>query len=139
MSRVDQYDIHVSVDGTPIVDSFDKLTGGEKDSEETKYNPGGMAAPVSLGGKVMVGNVTVSRLYRLNRDHGLMPFLDSKVGKGGVTIVKQPLDINGAPFGKPIVYSGTLKTLTFPEPDSESSDAALFTMEISSATVVPTS
>jgi hypothetical protein len=49
MSRLDQYNVTVSLDGTPL-GTFDKMTGGEIDSEETKYKPGGMAPQVSLGG-----------------------------------------------------------------------------------------
>jgi hypothetical protein len=135
MSRLDQYNVTVSLDGTPL-GTFDKMTGGEIDSEETKYKPGGMAPQVSLGGSVTVNNVTVSRLYRLDRDKAFESQLKSAVGKGAVKVTKQSLDVNGATFGSPLVYSGTLKQLTFPEPDSESSAAALVALEISSASVV---
>lgn len=134
MSRLDQYSVTVSLDGTSI-GVFDKMTGGELDSEETKYKPGAMAPQVSLGGSVTVNNVTVSRLYRLDRDAALLPSLKSRVGRGIVRVSKQSLDVNGNPFGTPLVYSGVLKQLTFPEPDSESSSAAMLALEVSSATV----
>lgn len=134
MSRLDQYSVTVSLDGNPL-GVFDKMTGGEIDSEETKYKPGAMAPQVSLGGSVTVNNVTVSRLFRLDRDKALEATLKSRVGKGAVKVSKQSLDADGNPFGTPLVYSGTLKQLTFPEPDSESSAAALLALEISSATV----
>jgi hypothetical protein len=135
MSRLDQYSVTVSLDGNSL-GVFDKMTGGEIDSEETKYKPGAMGPQVSLGGSVTVNNVTVSRLYRLDRDKAIEATLKSRVGKGQVKVTKQSLDVDGNAFGTPLVYSGTFKQLTFPEPDSESSAAALVALEISSATVV---
>src|SRR4051812_2915962 len=114
MSRVDQYDITVQIGGTRL-GTWDKFSGGEIDSEETKYKPGAMAPQVSLGGSVMVGNVTISRLYVLNGDHGRAATYKSWVGKAAVTVTKQPLDVDGHPFGSPLVYNGTLKRVTFPE------------------------
>lgn len=131
MSRLDQYAVTVSIDGVTL-GVFDKLSGGKYDSEETKYKPGGMAPQISLGGSKMVDNVTVSRLFRLDRDLPLVPTLKAKVGNGQVTISKQSLDTNRNPYGTPDVYTGTLKSATFPEPDSESNNAALMELEVSS-------
>lgn len=125
----------MTVDGTAL-GVYDKLTGGEVDSEETKYKPGGMGASVSLGGSVEVGNLTISRLYVLNRDHDNIHWLLSRAGKGQVVISRQPLDVDGNAYGRPLVYTGTLKTVTPPEVDSESSDAALIECEITPAGTV---
>lgn len=136
MSRLDQYDVSISVNGTNL-GTWDKMSGGAIDSEELKYKPGAMATEISLGGPITVGNVTVSRLYDLQRDHPLVPTLKGAVGKGVVVVRKQPLDLNRSPFGNPIVYTGTLKTLTLPEPDSEGSGSpAMVELEISSAGIV---
>jgi hypothetical protein len=134
MSRLDQYSVTVSLDNVSL-GVFDKMSGGEIDSEETKYKPGAMAPQVSLGGSVTVNNVTVSRLYVLSRDKAIEATLKSRVGKGAVKVTKQSLDTDGNAFGTPLVYSGVLKQVTFPEPDSESSAAALVALEVSSATV----
>jgi hypothetical protein len=133
--RQDQYDIKVSVDGTDL-GTFDKLSGGEVDSEETVYKPGAMGARISLGGSVNVGAVTVSRLYDLTRDHLLVHWLISRAGKGSAVVSKQPLDVDGNVFGRPVVYSGKLKQVNPPEVDSESSDAALIELEITPAGTV---
>lgn len=130
MSRENQYSVSVSLDGVPIPDSWDKLEGGGKDSEETKYKPGGMAPEVSLGGSTTIENLTVSRLYRLARDHGLIKTFFNRAGKGQIVITKQPLDIDGNVFGAPLVYNGTLKTVTPPDFDSESDDASLWSIEV---------
>lgn len=135
MSRLDQYDITVTLDRTSL-GVFDKLSGGNIDSEETKYKPGGMTPQVSLGGSQTVSNITVQRLYRLDRDLALVPTLKSRVGKGQVVVSKQSLDVDGHPFGAPTVYQGVLKQLTFPDPDSESSAAALLQLEISTVGTV---
>jgi hypothetical protein len=127
--RADQFDVRVSVDGTDL-GTFDKLTGGEIDSEETTYKPGAMAPRISLGGSVNVGNVTVSRLFDLDRDGGLVHWLISRAGKGDVVVSKQTLDVDGNAYGRGITYRGRLKQVNPPEVDSESSDAALVELEI---------
>lgn len=136
MARQDQYNVTVSINGVQL-GTFDKMSGGDIDSEEVKYKPGAMAPELSLGGSVTVSNITVERLFELGRDTSIIPQLKSWVGKGEVTVVKQPLDINGAPYGTPMVYQGKLKTFTPPPVDSNAtSSAATLTLVISSAGVV---
>lgn len=130
MSRSDQHLTTVVLDGRPL-GVFDKITGGEVDSEESKYRPGGMGAQRSLGGPSSVGNVTVERLYELARDHDLARWAQTRAGRGRVTVSKQPLDTEGNPFGKPLVYQGSLKTVTFPDGDSDSADPNTWTMVVS--------
>jgi hypothetical protein len=129
MSREDQYNVTVSIDGTNL-GTYDKMSGGEIDSDETKYRPGNLGPHVSLGGSILVGNVTVQRLYDLARDHSIVAFLKAAVGKGTMVVSKQSLDVNGNAYGKPVVYTGRFKTLTLPDVDSESSDAALVQLEM---------
>lgn len=115
--------------------TFDKLDGFEVDSEESKFWPGGLGQQLSLGGRRTVNNGTISRLYDLARDHGLMGWLMGGAGKADVTVVKTSLDVDGNAFGRPLVYRGKLKAITPPGHDSESSDAAMWEMEVSSASV----
>jgi hypothetical protein len=130
MSRSNQFSVSVTVDDRPL-GIWDVLDGGAVTSEETKYRPGGMAAQLSLGGSVTTENITVKRLYTLARDHAQIHWLLSRVGKGRVVAVKTSLDTDGNVFGAPLVYSGTLMSVTPPPADSESDDPALVEMEIS--------
>jgi len=127
--RASQYSVTVQVDDRPL-GIFDKFEGGEGDSEETKYRPGAMGAEESLGGQATRANFSVSRRYRLDRDHPNAKWLDGRRGKGIVTASKQPLDTDGNPYGKPLVYGGTLKAVTFPDHDSMSDDPALLALEV---------
>jgi hypothetical protein len=130
-TRKDTYIVNVWVDGIELLEPFDKMTGGDLDSDEFKYYPGGMVPPISLGGKVNPSNVVVSRLYRLNRDHTNLQRLYNAVGKGSMKVVRIPLDIDGNRWtGKPITWNGTLKRVTVPEVDSESSDPGLIELEM---------
>ena len=129
-SRQDQSAVTVSIDGVDY-GIWDKRDGGGVDSEETKYKPGGMGKPISLGGNVETDNVTVSRLYDLERDHTVVQTLLSKPGKGRMVVKDQPLDPDGNPFGAPTVWRGVVKTVTPPERDSESSDPAMIEIEMS--------
>lgn len=130
--RKDQYETSVIVDGENL-GTFDVLSGGETDTDELTYKPGGMAPAISLGGTTTVGAVVVSRLYRLDRDHLMIHRLLERVGVGDVVINKQPLDVDGNAFGKPLVYRGKLKRISPPEVDSTSTDAATIELEITPA------
>lgn len=134
-ARQDTHAVSVEING---VDTgiWDKQGSGGVDSEETKYNPGGMVEAVSLGGRKTVENVTVSRLYDLDRDHVSVKTWINLVGKGQVKVIKQFMSQDGAIYGEPLVYTGTLKRVTPPELDSESSDAALIELEITTAGTV---
>lgn len=102
---------------------WDQSSGAEVDSDETKYPPGGMQPKVSLGGQATQNNITVSRLYRLVRDHqDLAQILLNGAGKARMEISHQPLDIDGNVFGRPIVSKGILKRCKLPEVDSKNSD-----------------
>lgn len=134
-TRQDTYSINVSIEH-PVSGAminygvWDKMSGGAVDSNETKYMPGGMAPPISLGGTKTVDNVVVSRLYRLGRDHDVIQQIIDSVGKSQMVVTKQPLDLNGVSYGRPIVYQGTLKRCTPPEVDSEASGAGLVELEM---------
>jgi hypothetical protein len=129
MSRQDQYLVTVSVDGIGNLGVFDTFSGGEVDSDEQKYSPGGMAPPVSLGGAVTMGNVTVQRLYVLERDVPIVHQLLAATGRAGIQVTKQSLDVNRVPYGRPLVYTGILKKTQPPDHDSTSSDPALLELE----------
>lgn len=132
MSLEYQYRVTVTIGGEDY-GVFDTMTGGEIDSEETKYKPGGMAPQISLGGSVQVSNVTVGRLYDLGRDHVKVPTLRAGIGRADMIVTKQPLDVDGNVFGKPIIYTGKLKQMTLPDHNSEGSDASKIELEMSSA------
>lgn len=134
--RKDQHRVTVVVDGRKL-GVWDVLTGGETDSDELKYRPGGMAPQISLGGTVTVGQVIVSRLYKLDRDHSLIHWLLGRVGKGNAIVNKAVLDPDGNAYGKPLVTTGTLKRVTPPEVDSNATgDAATIEIEITPEGVV---
>lgn len=135
--RVDTRSVLVTVfqpgRDVPIIKGvWDKKTGGQIDSEETIYHPGAMADPVSLGGRINVENIVVSRLCRMQRDWQAIPGLLAGVGKSKVTIADQPLDFDGnvASGVDSLTYTGTLKRVTPPDVDSESSGPAMIEMEI---------
>ena len=134
-TRKDQYDVTVTVDGRKFW-TWDVLTGGETDSDQLTYKPGGTAPAVSLGGTVTVGQVICQKLYDLERDTAQIHWLLSRVGKGAVVVNKQPLDVDGNAYGKPLVYRGILKRVLPPEVDSTSTDAAIIELEVTPAGAV---
>jgi hypothetical protein len=128
-TRSDMWLVTVQVDGVGDLGVFDKRTGGDVDSDEQKYRPGGMAPPVSLGGAVTMNNVVLERNYVLERDHPIIHQLLSLAGIAAISCAAQPLDLNRVPFGRPIVETGKLKNVAWPDHDSTSSDPGLLHLE----------
>lgn len=119
--RQDQWLNTVTIDGTPL-GVWDTLGGGGAESEETKYRPGGMQPQVSLGGPTSVGNLTLARLLGPDDWEVMHTLMSSRVGKADVTVARQPLDVDGNPFGRPLVYRGKLQNVNPGDTDSNSSD-----------------
>jgi hypothetical protein len=122
-TREDTWLITLSLDGRDM-GVWDSKDGGEVDSEESKYKPGGMAAEISLGGSVSIGNLTIKRYCDRERDWPVIKWLAGRSGKGRGTIGITPLDVDGVRAGDPLVYTGTLKQVKFPDIDSTGGDAA---------------
>jgi len=130
MGRQDQYAVTLTIDGRNC-GTWDTLSGGEATSEETKHRPGAMGPQKSYGGPTSVGNVTLGRVMERDRDGELARWMMSRRGKGRCTASRQMLDTDGLPFSKPIVYTGTLLTVTPGDIDSDSSDVDMYEIEIS--------
>jgi hypothetical protein len=130
-TRKDQYAVRVSVDGNSL-GIFDVMTGGDVDTTELVYHPGGMGPTVALGGLVSVAAIVLSRLFT-DVDQNVLPYLISRVGKGDCVVTKQPLDVDGNAYGKPIVYHGKLKRCKPPEVDSNATAEAVMELEVTPA------
>lgn len=129
--RQDQWSDTVTIDGVPS-GIWDEVDGGEVDSGETKYRPGGMQPQVSLGGSTTVGNLTLTRLLDQPRDWDFMRrLMQSRTGKAPAVVSRQPLDRDGNPFGRPLIYRGVLKTVTPPKSNSNSEEAGTWQIVVS--------
>lgn len=130
-SRQDQANVSATIDGE-ATGTWDKKDGGARTADSTKYRPGNMGQPLSLGGWADTENVTLSRIVDHQRDivSGLLGRLLSKTGRARVSISDQSLTKEGVPIGRPLVMNGTLVGVTPPERDSESNDGALLEIEV---------
>lgn len=136
--REDTYEITLSINNKDY-GIWDKMSGGGITSAELKFRPGGMRPAKSLGGSKSVENVTLQRLF--DPDDGvpaMVPELEDMVGNGACVVSKQLLTTRGAPVGSPLVYTGVLQTVNPPDVDSESDDAGLLEIEISTDGTVGT-
>ena len=128
-TRENQFLIHLTVDGKDL-GVWDSWTGGDKDTDSTKYRSGGESVEESLGGPNTYSDLTIARNYRLTRDNGIMGYLLNKTGIGHVHAQKQPLDRSYKPKGKPIIGTGMLKTVSDPKVDSNANNAAMVTITV---------
>jgi hypothetical protein len=127
MQRQDTYNVKVTVDGRDL-GTFDKKSGGEVDSDETVFRPGGLGEQIALGGPVATSNVVVTRHY--DQDvHDLYKWLVARVGRAEGVIAQHPLDADGNIFQPPINYKGKLKRVVAPQVDSEASGIATLVLE----------
>jgi hypothetical protein len=113
------------VDGFPL-GVFDTKSGGETTAEPNKRRSGGMGKQKSYAALPDHGDVTLSRDYELERDHELVRRLRARVGRARMTISEQPLDENGAPWGRPIIHTGRLIGVSPSDVDSDSADVQMF-------------
>jgi hypothetical protein len=133
MSRKSQERVQVSIANRDGVFEdwgiFDTWAGGEADSNETRHRGGGMAPERALGGQLTIGQVTVTRLYDLERDHERVRSLLNRAGKARIVAQRQKLDLEGDPFGEPMTYTGITKSLKPGDADSESDDPQMLEIE----------
>jgi len=127
-TREDTWLVTCSLDGRNL-GTFDSKSGGELDSEEAKYRPGGMQPEISLGGSVTTGNLTIGRYCDTVRDWPLIKWLSTRRGSGHGTVGITPLSPAGVRAGDPLTYTGTLKTVNLPDTDSTGNDVAKLELE----------
>lgn len=127
MSTSQQNLITVTVDGRPL-GTFDTFSGGEVSADVSKHRPGGMVGESSHAALPTYADVTVGRELDRERDVELYRSLLPRVGRALASISKQPLDDNGAPWGKPFTYTGRLSNMTDPESDSNDSAVSMWQM-----------
>lgn len=132
-----QFLITASAEDVGNLGTFDSMSGGETDSTDTKHHPGGMGPEEALGGPASTANVVISRNFRRDRDMPLRKQLRNKIGHKRLRVKRQPLDSDGHAFGEPEVFTGILKRVNpIDEVDSDSGDAAMFELELSTDQLV---
>ena len=127
--RKSQWLIQLSVDGVTSLDSesWDKAQGGDINPTMAKHSPGGMAPNVAIGGRRERTDITLERAWDDNLIVAAID-LDNASGFTPVTVSLTPLRKQNQTAGKPIIRKGVLGPVTWPEADSESSDAAMLTV-----------
>lgn len=129
-TRQDTWVVRVMINGNSF-GVWDKKTGGELDSDDLKYYPGGMVDPEALGGRRTTANLVLQRIYDRLDDHAKINTILNAVGKGRVSVSQRPMDLDGNEFGNPIVWNGILKRCLVPDVDSEATAAAMIEIEVS--------
>src|SRR4051794_1412575 len=99
MNRADLFNVRVSIEGRDL-GVWDQKSGGEVDSDETTYRPGGSEDQISLGGPVTAGNLTISKLFDESAANGVYHWLVHRAGRSTGTAVQQPLDAERRAFGR---------------------------------------
>lgn len=108
--------------------TWDTFEGGETDSEESVFRPGGMDRQISLGGRQTIANATLTR----HHDEflaGQIKWMRQQCGRTRITIGRVPLNYQGQQHGPIEWLGGTLKAVTPPPHDSMGSDAAMVSVE----------
>lgn len=121
---------YVDIDAANLGDIgvFDTRDGGELDSDVSRHKPAALPEEI-LAGTQTTGNITVSRVFRRERDRPLLGPLAKARGRATATITVQYVDRDENPYGNPVVYTGLLKAATPPGQDSSSSDPASLELE----------
>lgn len=128
--RQDQWSNTVTIDGVRW-GVWDTLAGGEPAAGETKYKPGGMQPERSLGGSVSVGNLTLGRLLDAGDWEPMRQLMIGRCGKAPCHVARQPLDVDGNAFGRPLTYTGKLLQVTPGDTDSNADGAQVWQIIVS--------
>jgi hypothetical protein len=128
MATQQQSLISVTVDGAPL-GIFDTLSGGATTADATKRRAGGGQLK-SYAALPDTDDLTVSRDYDRERDHEKLRELRRRVGRAPVSVSEQPLDDDGAPWGKPTTYTGRLTGVNPGDADSNSGDVRMLELTI---------
>lgn len=110
---------------------FDMMSGGATTAESVRHSSSSFKGRrAALGSPPEVADVTVGRFFDYERDHALARRLRPLVGLAEVTVARQPLDVNGSPFGSPEVFTGILNGVTYPDFNADSSDLSMLELAI---------
>jgi hypothetical protein len=130
--------ILVGTDGQKVKFTFDAMDGGGATAKETKYRPGnGTIDEETLGGANSISNITV-KVKMTYAMYQWVPWMITQNGKATMYVNKQPLDLNGAAFGKPLAYKGGLTAVDPPKTDSMSDAVGMLSLTQSTVTPVTT-
>lgn len=127
-AREDNFRVTVQVTGGPGAFGttgviFDTLSGGNVESEPTKYRPGGMGKQIILGNPKEISDITVGVIYD-DFLHAAVKPLTNVTGRARMTIRVDQLDAEKNTKGSGITYTGVLTGIQPPEHDSEGNNAA---------------
>lgn len=126
--RSDQFDISVTVDGTPVDGGWNTMAGFDANSGDLKARePDGKH--VALGGPQSIDDGTVARNYDPARDdfHGWT----AKRGAASIQIKARARDAARNPYGPPIVYDGILQSVTLSDIDRDGDEVRMVTLGVS--------
>lgn len=128
--RQDQWSATLTIDGRSF-GVWMSLSGGDVEASETKIRPGGMRPELSLGGVATTNNVTLTKVLDRADYDAMRIMMAGRVGKARCVASRQPLDADGNPWGRPIIYAGVLQNVTPGDYDANSTDAQVWEVTIS--------
>lgn len=124
MSTTQQFNVTLAKQGRDF-GVWAGRTGGEVDRDVTDYYPGGMRPARKLFGTPTTGDVTVRKLLADLTDDQVRVLLQDQGREDQVySVTQQRLNAADSPRGAAWGWSGFVKTVTPPDADSGSSDAA---------------
>lgn len=121
---------HFSASLAPVGGQFAYFSGGNITISNGKAYNGGAQVPDIIVGRGEVGDITLRRPWRPNRDLAVWKYLRGAIRLRTFTVSLVSRDQSGIAYGKPIVFTGCrLASLNTPEYD-EASDNEPAVLEI---------
>lgn len=129
MSSQQQYLVTASAGGRNL-GVWDMLGEVEITADVQKRRGGGMGKERTYAALPTYSDTSISRVLELARDHELVRWLDTQVGRTKISLSEQPLDEFGNRWGKGRTITGRINGVTHSEVDSESGDLRTYTVSI---------
>jgi len=111
---------------------FEKWTGGDLDSDETKHRSAQTRQETARGGLAKRNNVTLSRECDAAA-WALIGDLEKSAGIDDCLAIRQMVGPRGEAIGRPLVIGGKLKSPKYPDFDLASTNVGMLEVEISAS------
>ena len=128
--RADMADISVKLDGVAIGPNPGWATyeGGEREADDQKTRPGGMADQVAIGGPTSRNDVTVTTQFT-DAVAAIAKQIEKRSGRGTFEVSVTYLNMNGDPVAAhSFIRTGIVKSVSIPNIDVNTGDVAFLTV-----------
>jgi hypothetical protein len=129
--------------GKTWIVTFDKFSGGDATSSNTKYRPSGMGNEVIVAALPVYSDIMLSKGFNdnndqnnsYNGDYALQTAIRNSAGLVSASVSLNPLTPGGVSWGSPRAYAGVLSEISDGGADAESGAVRQWSVKFTTSSV----